>query len=55
MNSAGVSPRVPLYSGYSRVRKEYREISKATARWLGFSFCNRLSIIEMNPWIALVC
>ena len=54
-NSTGVSPRVPLYSGYSRVRNEYLEMSKATARWVGFSFWRRLMSIAMNPWIALVC
>ncbi len=54
-NSGGVSPRVPLYSGYSRVRNEYREISKATATCVGFSFASRLRNIERKPWIAFVC
>ncbi len=54
-NSGGVSPRVPLYSGYSRVRKENREMSKATATCVGFSFARRSRNIEMKPWMALVC
>ena len=54
-NSGGVSPRVPLYSGYSRVRNEKREMSNATARWVGFSFCSSRMSIDRNPWIAFVC
>ena len=46
---------MPLYSGYSLVRNEYREMSNATARWVGFSFVSRLISIAMKPWIALVC
>ena len=55
LNSTGVASRPALYSGYSRVRKELREISKATAMWLGFSFWSRLRSIETKPWIAFVC
>ncbi len=55
MNSGGVSARVPLYSGYSRVRNEAREMSNATPRWVGFSFCSRMSSIDRKPWMAFVC
>ncbi len=55
VNSTGVSPRVPLYSGYSRVRNEKREMSNATPTCVGFSFCRRLMSIAMKPCTAFVC
>ena len=55
LNSGGVSLRVPLYSGYSRLRNEKREMSKATARWLGRSFCRSSRSIDRKPWMAFVC
>ena len=55
LNSGGVSPRLPLYSAYSRVRNDCREMSNATARCVGFSFWSRSSSIDRNPWMAFVC
>ena len=49
LNSGGDSPLVPLYSGYSSVLKECLDKSKATAKWVGFSFCRMFNIIEINP------
>jgi hypothetical protein len=54
LNSGGVSPRVPLYSAYSRVRNDARDIER-DREWVGFCCWSRRSSIEMKPWIALVC
>ena len=54
LNSGGVSPRVPLYSGYSTVLNDSLDRSKATAMWVGFSVFRIFKSIEMNPWTALV-
>ena len=55
LNSGGVSDRLALYSVYSRVRKDCREVSKATAIWVGFSALIRLISIARNPYTPLVC
>ncbi len=49
LNSLGDSDRFALYSGYSRVRKDCRDVSKATAMWVGFSALMRLISIARNP------
>ena len=49
LNSLGVSERLALYSGYSRVRKDCREVSNATARWVGCSALMRLISIDEEP------
>ena len=49
LNSLGVSERLALYSVYSRVRKDCREVSKATAMWVGFSALMRLISIDRKP------
>ena len=41
--------RLALYSVYSRVRKDCREMSNATARWVGFSALSRLMSIDRKP------
>ena len=49
LNSFGDSERLALYSVYSRVRKDCRDVSKATARCVGFSALMRLISIARNP------
>ena len=49
LNSSGVASRVPLYSGYSSVRKEWRDRSKATATWVGRSCSSRRVSIDTKP------
>ncbi len=49
LNSCGVSDRVALYSGYSSVRNEWREVSNAIARWVGCSALMRLTSMDRNP------
>ena len=49
LNSLGDSERLALYSVYSRVRNDCREVSKATAMWVGFSALIRLISIDRNP------
>ncbi len=48
-NSDGVSERVALYSGYTSVRKECREMSNATARWVGRSALMRFTSMDRKP------
>lgn len=49
LNSAGDSERFALYSAYCSVRNEWREVSKATARCVGFSAFTRFTNIDRNP------
>ena len=49
LNSSGVASRVPLYSGYSSVRNECLDTSKATAIWVGFSVSSKRVNIETKP------
>ena len=49
LNSSGVASRVPLYSGYSSVRNECLDTSKATATWVGRSVSSRRVSIDTKP------
>ena len=49
LNSDGVSERFALYSAYSRVRNDWRDVSNATAIWVGRSALMRLMSIARNP------
>ena len=55
LNSSGVLLRFALYSAYSASRKVCRDLSKATAMWVGCSSRSTLMSIEVNPKTALVC
>ena len=49
LNSDGLAERVALYSGYSSLRKVWRETSNATATWVGCSSRRVLMSIEVKP------
>ena len=49
LNSDGLSDRFALYSAYSRLRNDCREVSKATAMCVGLSALIRLISMERNP------
>ena len=49
LKASGVADRVALYSGYSTDRKVFRETSKATPTWVGFSSRRVLMSIEVKP------
>ena len=49
LNSPGVLLRLALYSAYSSRRKVWRDLSKATATWVGTSSRSTLTSIEVNP------
>ena len=55
LNSVGVLLRPALYSAYSSIRNVLREMSKATAMWVGASSRSTLMSIEVKPNTALVC
>ena len=48
-NSVGVADRPALYSAYSSLRKVCRDLSKATAMWVGCSSRSMLMSIEVKP------
>ena len=49
LNSSGVLLRFALYSGYSSRRKVWRDLSNATAMWVGSSSRITLMSIEVKP------
>ena len=49
LNSSGVLLRFALYSGYSSRRKVWRDLSNATAMWVGSSSRITLISIEVKP------
>ncbi len=48
-NSVGVAERPALYSAYCSVRKVCRDLSKATATWVGATSRSMLMSIEVKP------